>query len=632
MLARQTRLIALLNQELEKHKSLVEKYKSSLKSSVVNKNLLESLKEDQSNISHESEETLSNIIENFDINPVEKILLKNNIVIVKNIIQMNKTLSTTIELEDNQLKSLERFIKYLEEENLKSETSIPLDEPEYEDALSRIKEINEILEQLNDRYNTKIITNISLIKEILTKSVADEKQKRKILISLMKYNKEISLKTKKSKILKEYLGELLDENEVSEIFKKYGYDFSLLTKKVKDSILQYGDLKNINEVLDCLNGFKYPKLDEKKDANTIFALVVASTFETINNCTIHATNKGFKKEDLLQIPSALVKQSRTKTIFRKLKTKDESTVSIDLEKLISNPNFLNEQELAFDLLNGKSIDFITNIEYLDDNGFDLMYIFNKCKHLLVLDSNRLITNLSIYEKYCLPLDCTRDKLTNQTFSALLGTNIAEIADQFIEVHPLGYKYITDNLSCLKEYTNPHDLVFNNIYESQKPIILPNGQPIIENAFKEIKNNHTTTIQLCDEITRRTVQYLKTPYRNITEENKVQKTNTYIPTFKNDEEMRLIIKNNYCDIYDDIFENKYIKKIEKYTDKSNPLIYNFDGIRISKLKVLRIFGILLKKNVPESKESFAFSITYNSILSERAYSKINSILIKELGEE
>ena len=448
----------------------------------------------------------------------------------------------------------------------------------------------------------------------------------------MKYNREIHLRTKKNDILNDYLGEKLNEDDVKDVFKKYGYDFSLIPEKIKEAILRYGELKNINEVLDCLNGFKYPKLDEVKNATTIFALVVGSTFETINNCTINADNKGFTREELLQIPSCLIKQSKTKIIYRKIKNTDENTISINLEKLRTEPRFLSNQELAFHLLNGKSVDFISNIEYLDDNGFDLMYIFSKCKQLLTLDTNRLITNLSLYEKYCLPLDCTKDKLTNQTFSALLGTNIAEIADQFIEIHPLGYKYIRDNISCLKEYTNPLDIVFYNIYESQKPIILANGQPIIENAFKEIKNNNTTIIQLCDEITRRTKQYLKTPYRNITDENKIQATNTYIPVFKNDEEYRQIVKNNYYDIDDNIFENNYIKKIEKYTDKSNPLIYNFDGIRISKLKVLRIYGLLLNKNVPESLDSFAFSVTYNTILSERAYSKISHILVRELGEE
>ena len=163
MLARQTRLITIITKELEKHKSFVEKHKTALTLSVLNRRLLESLKQDKTNIADESEETLSNIIESFDINPVEKIILKNNIEVIKNIIQMNKDEGTTIELEENQKQSLETFIKYLEEQNNKEEISLPQDEPEYENSISKINELTEILEQLNDRYNTKIINNIVLV-------------------------------------------------------------------------------------------------------------------------------------------------------------------------------------------------------------------------------------------------------------------------------------------------------------------------------------------------------------------------------------------------------------------------------------------------------------------------------------
>ena len=115
MLAKQTRLIMIITKELEKHKSFVEKHKTALTISVLNEKLLETLKYDKTTIADETEETLNNIIESFDINPVEKIILKNNIVIIKNIIQMNKDEGTTIELEENQKQSLETFIKYLEE-------------------------------------------------------------------------------------------------------------------------------------------------------------------------------------------------------------------------------------------------------------------------------------------------------------------------------------------------------------------------------------------------------------------------------------------------------------------------------------------------------------------------------------
>lgn len=631
MLARQTRLINILKEELNNQKAFVDKYKTSLSSNITDNKLYTSLQEDKNNIINVSKEDCNRIIDQFDMNKLEKDILKNNLEITKNILKMNKEAGTTIELEESQKQSIDVFINNLSITNKVREKAIPIEEPEYESAIIIIKEIEKILNLLQNKNNTQVITNISLIKDLLNKLDLEEKKKRQIIISLMKYNREIHLETKKNSLIEKYLGEPLNDYDVILVFKKYGYDFTSLPERVQESILRYGELKNISEVLDCLNGFKYPKLDETVYGNTIFALVVGSTFETINNCTINATNKGFKVEQLLLIPSALVKQRKSKIIYRKLKNTDENTISINLEKIEKDPNFLSEKEIAFDLLNGKSVDFINNIEYLEDNGFDIMYIFNKCKHLLVLDSKKLVTNLSLFEKYGLPLDCSREKLTNQTFSALLSNNLAEIADQFIEIHPLGYKYIRDNLSCLKEYNDPQNIIFYNIYESQKPFIAKNGQPMLANAFKEIKTSNTVTIQLCDEITRKTKKYLNTPYRNITEENKVEKTDTYQPTFKHEDEYESMIKNNYCDIDDSIFENDYIKIIDKYTSSTNPLIYNFDGVRISKLKVLRIFGLLLNKGVNPTPESITYSIVYNTIMSERSYSKITNIIARELEE-
>lgn len=629
MLSRQTRLISVLKKELEKYKAFVEKYKTSLTSVVVDNKLYNALLEDKNNIKTTDEETINKIIDLFDISLSEKNILKANIEIIRNILEMNEEENTTIELEESQRQSLDTFIRELEIVNKIREKAIPIDEPEYENSIVLVKQIDEILRQLEDNDNNTIVTNISLIKEVLEKSDLEEKKKREIIISLMKYNREIFLETKKATLIESYLGEKLNEEEVIEVFRKYNYDFTLLNDKVKESILCYGELKNIGEVLDCLNGFKYPKLDEKTNGNTIFALVVGSTFETINNCTINATNKGFKVEELLQIPGALVRQRKTKIIYRKQKNTDENTVSINLEKIEKDPNFLSENEIAFELLNGRSIDFINNIEYLEDNGFDIMFIFRKCKNLLVLNSNKLITNLSLFEKYGLPLDCSRERITNQTFSALLSNNLAEIADQFLEIHSLGYRYIRDNMSCLKEYSNPKDIVFYNIYESQKPYIARNGQQTIANAFKEIKSGNATIIELCDEITRKCIKYINTPYRGITEQNKIEKTDTYIPTFKDEEDYESIIKNHYCDIDDDIFDNQYIKVIEKYTDAQNPLLYIFEGQRISKLKVLRIFGLLLDKGIKPSIESLMYAITYKSIISERAYTKLHNIVTREL---
>ena len=75
----------------------------------------------------------------------------------------------------------------------------------------------------------------------------------------------------------------------------------------------------------------------------------------------------------------------------------------------------------------------------------------------------------------------------------------------------------------------------------------------------------------------------------------------------------------------IFDNRYIQKINTFSDDQEPLIYNFDGIRISKIKVLRIFNILIKNSIIGNLDSFMFSISYNTIISEDNYNKLYDLI-------
>ena len=89
----------------------------------------------------------------------------------------------------------------------------------------------------------------------------------------------------------------------------------------------------------------------------------------------------------------------------------------------------------------------------------------------------------------------------------------------------------------------------------------------------------------------------------------------------------IIKNTDLSIDIEIFDNEFIQNINVYSDKEEPLIYNFEGIRISKIKVLRIFNALLKNRVLADIDSFMFSITYNTIINQNDYNKLADIIKK-----
>ena len=117
------------------------------------------------------------------------------------------------------------------------------------------------------------------------------------------------------------------------------------------------------------------------------------------------------------------------------------------------------------------------------------------------------------------------------------------------------------------------------------------------------------------------------YLNINDNNKAEITNTIIPEFTDRGKYMEIIKNTDLSIDFEIFDNEFIQNINVYSDKEEPLIYNFDGIRISKIKVLRIFNALLKNHVLANMDSFMFSVTYNTIINQNDYNRLADIIKK-----
>ena len=103
--------------------------------------------------------------------------------------------------------------------------------------------------------------------------------------------------------------------------------------------------------------------------------------------------------------------------------------------------------------------------------------------------------------------------------------------------------------------------------------------------------------------------------------------------KNIEIYDRIIQNNDNDIISEIVkEDEWIKKLdEKY--KQNELIYNFDGVIISRLKVLRYYQTLITdESIKTTKDLLMYIITKNTMINQEEMNKIsnciNRIIFKE----
>ena len=130
MLPRQSKLIKLLQTELEKYKSFTNKYQQTMSLKESNNELLLRIREDINNLINVEDKELVSIIEAFDLNALEKKHLTNNLLITKKILSMNKEEGLNIPLEESQKQSITTFLSHIETLNLIRERTIPIDEPE----------------------------------------------------------------------------------------------------------------------------------------------------------------------------------------------------------------------------------------------------------------------------------------------------------------------------------------------------------------------------------------------------------------------------------------------------------------------------------------------------------------------
>ncbi|MBR2827828.1 MAG: hypothetical protein IKE70_01170, partial [Bacilli bacterium] len=234
--------------------------------------------------------------------------------------------------------------------------------------------------------------------------------------------------------------------------------------------------------------------------------------------------------------------------------------------------------------------FIKNVDYLETNHYILSDIFDKDKKVFYCDHSLLVKNILILKDYQL----LNHDLNTKLLSILEINNLEEIIDTFIEISDNTYPYLVKNPWILKELENDKNLMYS-IYNSEKN-----------------KNGLGAFLKTTQDLILR---------NNLESSEFIPYTNT------------IINKDSYNSIIMDYKEReeefKYqpIEKLISFIDSNNPFLYNFDGILISRLKVERIYEILVESNYV-LQDSLMYAITYQSLLTEEDYKKIKKILERE----
>lgn len=613
----QTTIIELLRSQIDQSNSIIQQYKKDVLSIEQEEQLHQALSNDKTSIIEIDFQSIKNIVEKFQITDEEtKTKLLNELFLSKEILKMNKEEHTTVELDTSQQEALDIFLSKLTKVIASEKEMLENPNSDYNHTLTLEKKYKNLLSLLNNPNNKELITDTETIATLIKESKIEESEKRKIILFLMKYNQVLYNSKQGETVPVKEIGERLDEESVKEIFQKFDYNFEKLSSDMQTDILEYGNLENIGEVLLALKENKYSHFDLNKnqDKNRLFSLILQATKEIIDENTTFATENGLNQNQVLTMPGILMKQSRGYS------RRKQTTRTTSSKKKVSSSD-------TKDLLTGSAEDFRKNIELLKANGLSADLVYRKCKTLLTLPHKKLVRNLSLFQKYGFSFN-ERNKETDPALTSLVSANFADITDQFIEIHPEGLQYLRQNLSNLAIISNPKSLIFYNIYKTREPYMDETGT-LIDGPFKQIKDANSTTLQLRGEVTKRG-KYKDYAFLGITEENKEENTGTFTKIFENQEQYNEIMDNvDSSEIDDDIFEDPYIQKINEYSDPNEPLAYNFDGIRISKLKVLRVYNTLLKSGVTPSKDSFMYAISYNTIISENNYNKLDKLVEKQI---
>lgn len=590
-------LIHLLKKSISEKKTIIHRYYQYKDDALEEKQELEKLMFASCyNISTVSLETINDIIDAFSISNDEKKQLKEDISTIMTILKLNNISGTTLVLDDSQINVLNKFTNYLHEYVVTRRDFATYENIDIEKISSLNNRYKSLATLLNNPKNKKFVSDIPTLNILFDENNVSSDERRDILLSIIKYNKSLfNYKKKEDESSITKYGDL-DIDKVRAIFKKYDYDFDSYSESFRNKVLGNGSFVRIREVLDSLSKYKFPKV---LNEYTLMSLLLGADKETISKSVSLATSNKLKVEQLLRIPGVLIKRENG-TILSKRYNKFR-IVGYDSD------NYKDEVYIV-----GSFKDFENNIYSLSKYGLSIKNVFNRCPLVLVIPNEILSDNLETFLEYGFTFKDRSNNLFDKSMPALLCNNLAEVIDQFIEIHPYGISYLRQNLSCIKTVSSCFDTMFYKIYYS----IMKKG---INEAFITVISNNKSF--LCFK------NLESEEYLNINDNNKVEITNTITPEFTDRDKYMEIIKNTDLSIDIEIFDNEFIQNINVYSDKEEPLIYNFEGIRISKIKVLRIFNALLKNHVLADMDSFMFSVTYNTIINQNDYNKLADIIKK-----
>ena len=505
-------------------------------------------------------------------------------------------------IEYAKLKSLYDFINDIKEMNngilLLNEEDLKLVDVVLNRLNSKINDLKNInFDTLNDEINKlkewiiklsncgeELVTNEDMtnILDILKRLNIKNEIISKIFLSIAYHNEKIfnNYMTNKNDIDLEEKAEValnktnLNKQDLLDLFSKYNIE---IEEEYLSDLCTYGNLELIKEKLDILK----------------------------DNYQFHIFKNGYvlskillytSKEDLIKLMDYNKKYNLT-------------------EVLIKYPTIYYRRIKSNIGKNGSLDNFFKNIKFLEDNIFDIHKVKDKCPIFFTFSNKTVVKNYEILKLY--GIDFTSD----ESYAFLNASHLDSSIDLFIESGL--FNYACENKSRLMQ---GGDLICARVKYAKK--------------LKDLNLEHG-----CDYPYR---MYTSVDGKKLTLKKEFidKKETIYGSSVDDTYELydKITINEENTDIYDKIIKgsttnsvtnisltNKIGLLLDELFKESN-LIYNFNGVKISRIKVLRLLEtFIMTPNIIIDTELLRYIITYNSIIDGNELEIINEC-IKKLGLE
>ena len=383
--------------------------------------------------------------------------------------------------------------------------------------------------------------------------------------------------------------------ELTELFSKHNYDVSILTDKNKEDLLKRGNYEQMDKILSLLDRYNINLLDNnmhnllKEKQDNIKEILIRSNERCTEEILKFANDYGVTTYDgdinfykLACAPGKFALKQRP--YKKKINTgSDPGKPSPDKfagthQDFMANVNYFST---ICEEIYGKGIDFVK--EYFNKrNGVLLDYPHEK-----------ILEIVSVLESYGLH---KRDYFSQAT-TVFATIHQADVLDFAIERDM--YDYIKQNPSRMALDKKIFDTLY--VASLDKPRFLGD----------ELKSDFIGNQTLQQELKLKDIyKYLETnPIKD--EDKGIKLDESLIESFEQ------TIKAYPFDVT--VYDSDTNIKLLEDNFKENDLVYNIGGVRISRLKVLRIYNALKENPHTDEKNKFIYAVTRNTYMNNEQYS-------------